>query len=422
MPGGFQMETSQRLVDILLGQTEVETQKVLANHASCSPPVTIVEAFLRMFNGDQVSRIWKGLEPSAVDEQIAQGKTDDLKGYMAALRDLKLKKYDAIVKHCTEEIENPDASEENVLNARFLRGTMTFIWTLSSQTVEDFIKVTESPLASNKMKSSAYLKLAMRHTNTRHPFSKSDTIQTISEDYSKAEELWVENPDIYYHGSLLLVDRAVPLQGLDMLEMGIRFCAPETSIMMKTFFWTLQLTITNEDSVRNNAYLELKKLEHEFDSAECHEMFGQALMAAGGDERQAEYNEQFDKAIACNPQDPVFKIKKLIFRHWLGENGNLVKEDHALAEMDSFIETEGPNNLAYYHIGQMEILRGNAEKGLEALEKSIELTGSIHEIEARVAAKLEMIFYLRVNSRLKEEGLEDLADQLQNLTLKQPFP
>lgn len=33
-------------------------------------------------------------------------------------------------------------------------------------------------------------------------------------------------------------------------------------------------------------------------------------MAAGGDERQAEYNEQFDKAIACNPQDPVFKIKK----------------------------------------------------------------------------------------------------------------
>lgn len=67
-------------------------------------------------------------------------------------------------------------------------------------------------------------------------------------------------------------------------------------------------------------------------------------------------------------------------------------------------------------------IRGNAEKGLEALEKSIELTGSIHEIEARVAAKLEMIFYLRVNSRLKEEGLEDLADQLQNLTLKQPFP
>lgn len=77
---------NEKLSNIVLCKlAEVETQKVLANHASCSPPVTIVEAFLRMFNGDQVSRIWKGLEPSAVDEQIAQGKTDDLKYYSSNL-------------------------------------------------------------------------------------------------------------------------------------------------------------------------------------------------------------------------------------------------------------------------------------------------------------------------------------------------
>lgn len=124
----------------------------------------------------------------------------------------------------------------------------------------------------------------------------------------------------------------------------------------------------------------------------------------------------------------------------------MVGEEDALEEMRRFIEQEGPSNLAYYHIGQMEIVRyaklasyqkmnigffkcffwkyfcsGNVEAGLEAVDKSIELSGSVHEIEARVAAKFEIIFHLRVNDRLKEEGLGDMAEQLRNLTMKS-FP
>lgn len=38
-------------------------------------------------------------------------------------------------------------------------------------------------------------------------------------------------------------------------------------------------------------------------------MFAQAIMATGNCD-PAEYNYQFDKAIAYNPEDPLFKIKK----------------------------------------------------------------------------------------------------------------
>lgn len=67
---------------------------------------------------------------------------------MAALRELKLKKYDDIIKLCTDEIEDPNAKEESILNARYLRATMTFIWSLSDETVDDLQKIVDSPIAS----------------------------------------------------------------------------------------------------------------------------------------------------------------------------------------------------------------------------------------------------------------------------------
>jgi hypothetical protein len=223
--------------------------------------------------------MWKGWDPCPVDDLLATGKTDDLTGYLAALRDLKLKKYDNIVKYCTEEIEKPEGLEETVMNARFLRGTMTFIWAMSKQTVEDFTAVAESTVVDHKLKSAAYLKLGMRHTNTRHAFPKADKIESISKEYGKSEELWKENPDVYFHGSMLLVDRAAPLQGLEMLEMGIGSCAPEESVMLRTFYWTLKLTITNNEEDRKNACLELRQLEEKFDAPECHEMFAQVCIS-----------------------------------------------------------------------------------------------------------------------------------------------
>jgi len=422
VPPGF--GASELLVEILNHQTEIETAKVLESRKNTAPPPYIVEGFLRTFCGDPVSRVWKGLDPSPVDAWIEEGKAESLTGYMAALRDLKMKKYDKIVEYCTEEIMNSEAKPEDIINAHFLRGTISFVWTMSSETVDDFIKVTESPVASNKLKSAAYLKLALRHTNTRHPFAKAEKIHRVSEDYSKSEELWLENPDVYYHGSMLLFERAVPKQAMDMLQMGMSLC-PNDDLLLKTFYWTLKLTLAGDAAERNESYHELIKLEPHFNMPECHEMFAQALMTYEDEQKKAEYEDQLDKAIAYNPADHIFKVKKLILRHWTsGENQELPPkevDEEALKQMREFIETEGPNTLAYYHIGQLELMRGNLEKGLEAIDKSIELSGSIHDIEARVGAKLETQFHHRINTKLKEEGLDELADQIENLTMKS-FP
>lgn len=51
-----------------------------------------------------------------------------------------------------------------------------------------------------------------------------------------------------------------------MLEMGVRLCDPAESIMLRTFYWTLKLTITTDDQERTNAYAEIKKLEPDFDA------------------------------------------------------------------------------------------------------------------------------------------------------------
>jgi len=49
-------------------------------------------------------------------------------------------------------------------------------------------------------RSSAHLKLALRQV-TRHPLDVSE----VAEDFQKAEELNTENPDVYFHGALVIV-------------------------------------------------------------------------------------------------------------------------------------------------------------------------------------------------------------------------
>lgn len=60
-----------------------------------------------------------------------------------------------------------------------------------------------------------------------------------------------------------------------MLEIGINNCDPQYSILLRTFFWTLKLTIAMSEEARTEAYLEMKRLQKEFDTPECHEMVAQ---------------------------------------------------------------------------------------------------------------------------------------------------
>jgi hypothetical protein len=100
------------------------------------------------------------------------------------------------------------------------------------------------------------------------------------------------------------------MAAVEMLELGMKLCDPALSVLLRTFYWTLKLTIAQEESLQKAAYFELKKLEPQFDVPECYEMVAQVLMAMGGEEKKEEFNEYFDKAIALNPNDPNFKFKK----------------------------------------------------------------------------------------------------------------
>jgi hypothetical protein len=50
----------------------------------------------------------------------------------------------------------------------------------------------------SKVKSSAYLKLALRRVTRQ-----SMDVNVVAEDFNKAEELCPENPDVYFHGAMV---------------------------------------------------------------------------------------------------------------------------------------------------------------------------------------------------------------------------
>jgi len=64
------------------------------------------------------------------------------------------------------------------------------------------------------------------------------------------------------------------------------------------------------------------------------------------------------------------------------------------------------------------MVRGNIEGGLAAMDKAIELSTCKHELEVRIASKLELQYHLKVNKKLEELGLGSLQHQLEELTLK----
>jgi len=63
------------------------------------------------------------------------------RGYLAAVWNLKQKKYDKVAGFCTEEIEKADSPF--LMDAHFLRGTMNLIWGNMVETELDLRKVAE---------------------------------------------------------------------------------------------------------------------------------------------------------------------------------------------------------------------------------------------------------------------------------------
>jgi len=264
-------------------KTNLATEKATAHLTqmekdgkSVKPLIIEIEEFLFSFACDPVSLMWRGKWSAPGDAAISKSSS-----FKAAVKALQDKNYSKIIELCDEELKDSTECNSDNADAYLLRGTFRYLWGMGKMSLDDFLKVlnSEDENVTKKMRSSAAVKCGLYYC--RWTEDKDQTLEWSR----KAEELWGENCDLFYHrGNIFLelfhdAEAAVP-----QFEQALKLCPPtawnvlyRVSVLYVTFAAHGAITYIwkGDDNGQTAALIEL---EPEFQgNPKCYELLDKVL-------------------------------------------------------------------------------------------------------------------------------------------------
>ncbi|CAL8072274.1 unnamed protein product [Orchesella dallaii] len=382
---------------LIVEYAEAEIKKLESTKPSGFVQDGIVKTFLRGFYCDPISRLWRGLDPFP-----DQG--DAKSGFPAAMTCMRDGKFSEAPAHCTSEIEAADSNYR--LEAFLLRGCLNFLCGKKDESLADFDAVIKDANASNEYKSCAHLKKAMLR-------NLWETAEATAEEFGRAEELWKENADLYYHAAVCLVDKGEPVPALALLEKGMGICSdPKKYPLLHVMGLTIKLSYDACMGDPKPAYEKLKQLANDgvFDGPECYELYAQALLLIDGGEPAA---AQFEKAFEVSGGEKLFALKKVMAQTMLTKD-----HDKTIEALSKFVDDPDVGNAALYHMGELSFMMERHEEGFRHIEKSIEESKSIYDTRIRVMGKIDFKYNVMLTNKLKKHAITFCPQQPKDVALE----
>jgi import receptor subunit TOM70 len=268
--------------------------------------------------------------------------------------------YDKCIEYCTEEIEN---SNDYILEARNLRGSLYMLKCQYNECKDDFNSILNDPKSSNRLKSNTLIKLTALNLQNNQDKEAYD-------NYDKAIELDPSNEDIYCNRAQVHAIKSNFAECFKDFETCLEINpSHRVAKLQKAFFefrqfYTqlsiyLQATQTSQEEL--SRYLEnskelraetekLEKFIHEYDDVpEAYNLYAQILSEQ---ENFAKAEQFYEKALQKDPKNAALIVQRALnLMTWKNDL------DMSIDMLNSAIVVDDTCEFAYETLATVEIQR-----------------------------------------------------------------
>jgi len=394
---GFQKQEHLVMVDSVLK----ELGRAEAGVASKSrPPVMCSQHFVaQYFTSFSEDPILKSLEKeSESDTDEAEKAGDSSSGYQAARESLKAGSYDAIIKHCDEELEGKG---DRCHEARLLRATFYILSKQQTKAMADLGILIEDDTVSVKVRVNALIKRASLFIQQCKDPSKDPELSFA--DFSAALELDPDNADIYHHrGQVhLLIDETNKAIVDFSRAVSLQPNFPVAHVQKLYTDYRAATTIGDHTSI-NNVLAKFQEATEKF--PKCVETWALYAQVMTDQQEFDKADELYQAGMKVDPQNANLLVHRGLVA--LQAKGDISK---AVELITRGLDIDEKCEFAYETLGTIEVQRGNLKRAIELFDKAIPLANTElemgHLYGLRDAAQAQITVSSKLGISLPPMGL-----------------
>ncbi|XP_001637299.2 mitochondrial import receptor subunit TOM70 isoform X1 [Nematostella vectensis] len=320
------------------------------NRKPTIPSPTYIKAYLESFSQDEIFS----------DDLQGQDDVPNDSPFLAALEEIKEKRFDKVIDLCDDEINR--GPSPCYARAMALRGTMHTLMSQVKEAIDDLTQVIDmdDDKASTKLKINCLIKRGSLHIQETRE-AEAD------QDFKKAILLDPNNSDIYHHRAQIHFLTEKIAEAKEDFEKCIKLNPDFIPARIQLAYCIYKTAVFQQNAVLARGALELFEeiSTNNPDNPDALSLHAQVLQEQGQFEEAC---EKFDTAIKLQPENPVHKVYKgLLMVQWKQDFGKSVELVNEAISMDSKCD------FAYETLATLEVQRGNLEKSVELFDKAIDL-------------------------------------------------